>query len=206
MMKKLLHVGCGEYTKKDTIPYFFNEDWKEIRFDINPNINPDIIGSLTDMSAVKSESVDALYSAHNIEHLFEHEVGIALSEFYRVLKIDGFLVLTCPELKSLCKFVANNGLHAVAYPFPGGSITPHDIIYGWGPALKKGELFMAHKCGFDADSMRDKLAIAGFCDVSIFVSEPNYALWAIARKSLDCQDNGTQFARLVLDGLPFFNF
>ena len=183
MMKKLLHVGCGEYTKKDTIPYFFNEDWKEIRFDINPNINPDIIGSLTDMSAVKSESVDALYSAHNIEHLFEHEVGIALSEFYRVLKIDGFFVLNCQELKSLCKFVANNGLHAVAYPFPGGSITPHDIIYGWGPALKKGELFMAHKCGFTYSALGSVFLSAGFKEIFGGRRTASFDLWLVAFKA-----------------------
>ena len=204
-MKKLLHVGCGTYTKKDTIPYFFNDDWEEIRFDINPDINPDIIGSLTDMSAVKSETVDAVYSAHNIEHLFEHEVSVPLSEFYRVLKKDGFLVLTCPELKSLCKFVAINGLNAVAYPSSSGSIMPHDIFYGWGPALKAGNLFMAHKCGFDVDTMREKLHIAGFSDASVFVSEPNFALWALASKSLASQEESKKFARLVFDGLPYFD-
>ena len=36
------------------------------------------------MSQVKSESVDAIYSSHNIEHIFPHEVPIAFREFHRV--------------------------------------------------------------------------------------------------------------------------
>ena len=62
-MKKLLHVGCGTFTKEKTIPYFFSHAWQEIRFDIDPNVKPDIVGSLTDMSALETESVDAIYSS-----------------------------------------------------------------------------------------------------------------------------------------------
>jgi len=65
-MKKLLHVGCGNFTKEHTIPYFFSNAWQEIRFDIDPNVKPDMVGSLTDMSALETESVDAIYSSHNI--------------------------------------------------------------------------------------------------------------------------------------------
>jgi predicted SAM-dependent methyltransferase len=38
------------------------------------------------MKAVASESVDAIFSSHNIEHLYPHEVPVALAEFIRVLK------------------------------------------------------------------------------------------------------------------------
>ena len=64
---------------------------------------------------------------------------------------------------------------------------------------------MAHKCGFDADTMTDKLRIAGFSNVCVFVSEPNFALWAIASKSLASQEESKKFARLVFDGLPYFD-
>ena len=47
-----LHVGCGNSTKERTP--FANYNWKEIRFDINPNANPDIIGTITDMKGVNA--------------------------------------------------------------------------------------------------------------------------------------------------------
>ena len=80
-MKTFLHVGCGP-NYKDKIKGFNNEMWKEIRFDIDETVNPDIIGTLTDMNSVETGSMDAVYSSHNIEHIYPHEVPIALKEFY----------------------------------------------------------------------------------------------------------------------------
>ena len=62
-------------------------------------VNPDIVGTLLDMSQVQTASVDAVYSSHNIEHVYPHEVPIVLKEFYRVLKDDGIVVLECPDLQ-----------------------------------------------------------------------------------------------------------
>ena len=87
-MKTFLHVGCGLQNKSSCFG-FNNDNWKEIRLDIDKNVNPHIVGTLTDMQSVVTGSVDAVYSSHNIEHIFPHEVPIALSEFHRVLKEDG---------------------------------------------------------------------------------------------------------------------
>lgn len=71
--KSFLHVGCGPQTKH-SLKGFGSEDWTEVRYDIDPNVHPDILGSITDMSAVESESVDAIYSSHNVEHVYPHQV------------------------------------------------------------------------------------------------------------------------------------
>ncbi len=97
MEKVFLHVGCGTQRKGPATPGFNSDQWREIRLDINPSVSPDVIGTMTDMSAVPSASVDAIYSSHNIEHLYPHEVPVALAEFRRVLKDDGFTVITCPR-------------------------------------------------------------------------------------------------------------
>ena len=81
MNKKILHVGCGRLTKLNSTPEFNNENWDEIRVDIDENVTPDIVASMTDMSVIDSDKFDAIYSSHNIEHLFAHEVPIALKEF-----------------------------------------------------------------------------------------------------------------------------
>ena len=64
-MKTFLHVGCGPQDISQ-IQGFNKEIWNEIRFDIDKNVNPDIEGTILDMSQVQDSSVDAIYSSHNI--------------------------------------------------------------------------------------------------------------------------------------------
>ena len=77
--RRLLHIGCGPKRKYQTLPAFQSDDWQEVRFDIDESVAPDIIGTMTDMSAVEAGSVDALFSSHNIEHLYPHEVPLGQS-------------------------------------------------------------------------------------------------------------------------------
>ena len=97
-MPTVLHVGCGPKHKDQTTRGFNTPQWDELRLDIDPSVSPDIIGTMTDMNAVQSASVDAVFSSHNIEHLYAHEVPVALGEFLRVLSDDGIAVITCPDL------------------------------------------------------------------------------------------------------------
>jgi SAM-dependent methyltransferase len=162
-MKTFLHVGCGPKTKSQ-IRGFNNDNWKEIRFDIDKNVNPDIVGTLTDMSLVKTGSVDAVYSSHNIEHIYPHEVPIALKEFYRVLKDDGIVVITCPDLQSVCEAVVNDKLLEPLYETTedGHQISPIDILFGWRLPIAKGNEYMAHKCGFTYSVLNGVFFEAGF--------------------------------------------
>ena len=161
-MKTLLHVGCGPQTKSQ-IKGFDNDDWKEIRFDIDEDVNPDIVGTLIDMKLVKTGSVDAVYSSHNIEHIYPHEVRIALKEFYRVLKDDGIVVITCPDLQSICEAVVNDKLLEPLYESEEGHpISPIDILYGWRIPLAQGNEYMAHKGGFTYSALNASFFEAGF--------------------------------------------
>ena len=101
---KLLNVGCGPQGRQHGFLGF--KDWQEVRLDIDPSVQPDVLGTMTDMSAVATASIDAIVSSHNIEHLYPHEVPQALAEFVRVLKDDGLLLITCPDLQSVCERVA----------------------------------------------------------------------------------------------------
>jgi len=160
-MKTFLHVGCGPQNESK-IKGFNNDNWKEIRFDINKDVNPDIEGTLTDMKLVKTESVNAVYSSHNIEHIYPHEVPIALKEFYRVLKEDGIVVITCLDLQSVCEAVAQDKLLEPLYESPLGPISPIDILYGYRKDLAKGKEYMAHKGGFTYSSLNTSFFEAGF--------------------------------------------
>lgn len=182
---KFLHVGCGHKRKDQTTKGFNTEAWTETRFDIDKEVNPDICGSMSDMGSILNSSFDAIYSSHNIEHLFPHEVPRALREFYRVLNDEGFAIITCPDLKSVCQLVADDHLVTAVYEAPAGPITPLDILYGLRPSLERGHLFMAHHCGFTEKFLLSSLHAAGFKAVGTLVRgfAPFFDLWAIASKS-----------------------
>jgi len=184
-MQHLLHIGCGPKRKDKTTAAFNTPDWHEIRLDIDPCVQPDVIGTMTDLSAVASESVDAIFSSHNIEHLYPHEVPLALAEFLRVLKPDGFFVVTCPDLQSVCALVAQDRLIDAAYTSPAGPIAPLDILYGHRPQMARGNLYMAHRCGFTQKVLGATLSACGFRAVASLARgrAPFFDLWAVACKS-----------------------
>lgn len=182
-MKTFLHVGCGPKRKNQTTRAFFSDDWEERRLDIDPSVAPDVVGTMTDMSAVATGGVDAIFSSHNIEHLYPHEVPVALTEFLRVLSEDGFVVMTCPDLKSVCQLVAEDKLTEPAYFSPAGPIAPIDILYGHRPPMANGNLFMAHRCGFTEKVLTATLQAAGFKSVASMARPAHFDLWAVATKS-----------------------
>lgn len=194
-----LHVGCGPKRKQQTTRTF--AQWNEIRLDIDPAVNPDVTGTMTDMGAVPSGSVQAIFSSHNIEHLYPHEVPTALAEFLRVLDDNGFAVITCPDLKSVCALVAEDKLTEPAYTAPAGPITPLDILYGHRPPMARGNLYMAHRCGFTEKVLRGTLQSAGFKSVATLARgrDPYFDLWALASKS--ARDDAT-LRRLALEHFP----
>lgn len=172
-----LHVGCG--LKDQSRTPFAGKAWNEIRLDIDSSVKPDLVGTMTDMTAVVDGSVDAVFSSHNIEHLYPHEVPLALREFRRVLKPNGFVLLTCPDLQSVCKLVAEDKLCEPAYKSRMGPISPLDIIYGHRASMQSGNLYMSHRCGFTAKSLAANFRKVGF--MSAVRSRPHvFDLWAIA--------------------------
>lgn len=182
-MPHFLHVGCGMKRKDKTTPGFNTAEWTEHRLDIDPAVQPDITGTMTDMAAVESGRMDALFSSHNIEHLYPHEVPVALREFLRVLNDDGFAVITCPDLQAVAELVAQDKLTEPAYHSPAGPIAPQDILYGHRPAMAAGNLYMAHRTGFTLRSLLTELRSAGFASViGRRQPAPGYALWVAGTK------------------------
>lgn len=183
MVNTFLHVGCGPKKKDQTTRAFAQANWQEVRFDIDAAARPDILGTMLDMSAVASESVDAIFSSHNIEHLYPHEVPLALKEFLRVLKPDGFLVLTCPDLQSVACLIAEDKLTEAAYTSPAGPIAPLDILFGHRPQLAAGNLYMAHRCGFTLKVLLATLQANGFATAAGFQRKSAFDLWVIGSKT-----------------------
>ena len=182
-MRQVLHVGCGSATIAKMPAGFQDGGWQEVRFDINPDVQPDIVGTITDMTDVQDSSVDAIYSSHNIEHVFAHEVESVLREFRRVLKSDGFAVVTCPDIETVAAHIARGRLKDALYVSPSGPISPLDILYGHGAAIKRGEAYMAHKTAFTARTLTEAMQAAGFAMIGTRRRPNNFDLWTIGTKA-----------------------
>ena len=178
-----LHVGCG-YKHATLVPqWFVKEGWKELRLDINPKVEPDIVGSMTDMAEVPSRSVDAVFSSHNLEHLDFNDIPKALKEFHRVLKDDGGVVLTCPDLQVAAEHVMQGKLFDTIYESPAGPICAFDMIYGYRRYTGKNP-YMAHRSGFTLQSLATIFREMGFEGVFGFRKPQTFELWFIASKKM----------------------
>jgi SAM-dependent methyltransferase len=177
----VLNVGCGSPSRQRLHRHFHDPKWREIRLDLDPAVQPDIVCSITDMHPVASASVDAVWSSHNLEHVYRHEVPVALAEFLRVLKPRGLLLLTVPDLQQVAQLVATDCLEDQAYMSPAGPITPLDMIFGHTSSLARGYPFMAHKTGFTARSLHNLLVNAGFAEATVRPGDA-FDLWAHAYK------------------------
>jgi SAM-dependent methyltransferase len=151
---KVLHVGCGN-TPID--PYFTG--WEEIRYDIDPEVKPDFVGSITDINI--PFKVEAVYCSHTLEHLIEDQVPLALAQFKKVLVPGGIVLIAVPDMEEVLKLGAEYGLEHVAYNSPAGPVRVMDMIWGFGPYVKDSP-FYEHKTGFDKELLEKIASEAGF--------------------------------------------
>jgi predicted SAM-dependent methyltransferase len=180
--KTVLNVGCGYPLRQKLHSYFHGPEWREVRLDLDPAVQPDIVCTITDMQPVATDSMDAVWSSHNLEHLQRHEVPMALAEFLRVLKPRGLLLLTLPDLQQVARLVVEDRLEDQAYLSPSGPITPLDMIFGHTASLARGNQFMAHRTGFTARTLQKLLLEAGFVEVTLRQGA-SFDLWATAYKA-----------------------
>lgn len=121
-----------------------------VRLDIDPRTNPDIVGSMTDLGDIGPFEAVACNNA--LEHLYPHEVTKALSEFKRVLKPGGIVVIQVPDLQDvkatedLLPEIGMSGLH---------------LMYG-DPGKLEEFPYMAHHSGFVEESLRRVMEQSGF--------------------------------------------
>lgn len=180
-LKIVLHVGCGErYAGILPDDDFPSSEWQEIRLDIDPAVNPDIVANIVDMPVVASASVDAIWSSHNLEHVFTHEVPLTLREFHRVLRPGGVAHVQVPDALIPATAIARGHAERPLYVSQAGPVTPLDMLFGFGPAIERGDHFMAHKTAFTRQSLARRFTDASFVNVRV-ISREN-GLWATATR------------------------
>jgi predicted SAM-dependent methyltransferase len=137
-----LHIGGQEK----------HPDWKIL--DVEPREEVDYVGNALDLSQFADDSIDAIYASHVLEHFFyniDNELINTLREWHRVLKPGGKLLVSVPDLKTLCWLYLNPNMmpmerfHLMRVIF-GGQINMYDV----------------HKVGFDFEILAMYLEEAGF--------------------------------------------
>lgn len=172
-----LHIGCGGKNPATLHEAFRGPQWQEVRLDIDPDVEPDILASIVDLSPIRTASVDSVWSSHNLEHLAPHDLPLALAEIHRVLRPGGLFLATLPDLQAVAKLIAEDRLEDTAYESPVGPITPLDILYGHRPSLAAGKSAMAHRTGFTQTTLRKHLNDAGFSEGKLW--SEGFDLWAL---------------------------
>ena len=139
-----LHIGGKES----------HPNWKI--FDIEQRPEVDYIGDASDLSQFEDESIEAIYASHVLEHFYyslNSELALTLSEWHRVLKKGGRLMISVPDLRALCWLYTRHDIDT-ANRFQlmriifGGQYNQYDI----------------HKVGFDFDILCLYLSEAGFME------------------------------------------
>lgn len=157
-------------------------DWKILN--AVPGSNVDYVSNAVSLELFEDNSVDKLYASHILEHLDYREARTGLSEWYRVLKEGGEIMIAVPDLKKLSKLILRNDLSVndirkVTAMFYGGQIDEYDY----------------HKAGYSLETLADLLLSIGFKDiikvesfgifqdtsVMVFMGEP-ISLNVVARK------------------------
>jgi len=159
-MKTLLHVGCG-HAQKENVPVLQFQEWNHVRVDIDESVKPDVRDDIRFLYKFENESVDGVFSSHNLEHLESEDVPLALRTFWRVLKPGGMLFIMVPDFRLACEWVAKGKGDEIIYASPAGPITPMDMIFGYRRWTRQNE-WQRHRTGYTVESLRALISDAGF--------------------------------------------
>jgi len=140
-MARKLHIG-GEHP---------HPDW-EI-FNIQSGENVDHVGDAQDLSRFDDKMFDEIYASHILEHFdYNGPLQKVLKEWHRVLKSEGILFISVPNMDVLCKLftmrerLSEEDRFQIMRMLFGGHIDEYDY----------------HLVGLYLDSLKHLLAEAGF--------------------------------------------
>ena len=127
-------------------------------FNIVPGENVEHVGDARDLSRFNDNTFDELYASHVLEHFdYRSEVPAVLLEWKRVLKPDGRILISVPNLDVLC------------YVFTHPDVTTFDDKYQLMRVMFGGHMdeHDYHQTGFFPELLTWCLASAGFDNIAI---------------------------------------
>jgi predicted SAM-dependent methyltransferase len=129
-----------------------HSDWKILDIEQRPEV--DFVGDAADLSQFADGSINQIYASHVLEHFYyglNNELTQTLQEWHRVLRPGGRLMVSVPDLKTLCWLYLHPNLeaierHHIMRIMFGGQTDQYDV----------------HKVGFDFQTLGLYLEEAGF--------------------------------------------
>ena len=114
----------------------------------------------------------------------------------RVLKPDGIMVATVPDLQAAARMIAEDRLFETAYQSPSGPITPFDMVYSYRGFVSRDRPYMAHHGGFTLTTLIDAVKGAGFAAVT--GKRRPFELWVLSVPEPMADDQLQQLSVVVL--------
>lgn len=145
-----LNVGCGSRI----LPGYFNCD---IEYNPDAPRAPDL---LCDAKSIPLEDgcADEVMAIHVFEHFYRWESEAALTEWKRLLKVGGRLVLELPDLVKCCQNYLDGRMKGGKHP---------DQLARWGiyGDPRTGNHFMSHPWGWSPAELEQLLRDHGFSKI-----------------------------------------
>lgn len=147
-----LHLGSGRCRWAGWIGVDLNAKFADVVADIRSLPYPD-------------NHADAMAAIHVVEHINRWEVENMLSEWLRVLKPNGVLILELPSMEKVFRYISDchDQRKPLSYAFSWFPL--------WGDPKYKDE-GMTHRWGYTFPMLRELLIKAGFTGVK--VDKPRY--------------------------------
>lgn len=127
--KNYLNLGCG--TDK-----FFDC----INIDCRKECNPDLVCDIKDLP-YDPNSIDGIYALDVLEHIPRDLILSTLVSWRKILKVDGFLILRLPDIKSISEKYLKGKIDANEFS---------RLIYG---GQEDNDFANFHKSGFDEKTL-----------------------------------------------------
>lgn len=166
-----LHLGCGP----NILEGFINVD----KYVPGKGVMPWDLGKIE----LPENTVQGIYSSHSLEHLNIRDGHRALVNWFKVLKPGGRLYLAVPDLKEICRHIAND------LPFNTETWWLFTLFGYQAHTEAKGidvpdEPGQYHMSGYTPETITRKLESIGYkiIQVNTYDGWGTPSIWAVAEK------------------------
>lgn len=172
-MERKLNVGSGNTP-------IIGDGW--MNCDINPDCpSLDFVCELDEIP-VGSDTFDEIKSTHSIEHIPFARGRKALSEWFRVLKSGGKLMVDTPNLKRNAAWYVSdsmdwlqdfNTLTKQEKEYVSINGVPNKTLWVNFKMFSSDAKWDVHYCNYDADLLMEFFKAAGFINVRVYALSPS---------------------------------
>jgi hypothetical protein len=147
--------------------YFNAANWQEVRIDVDPATQADLLQHPHNLPMIADSSVDGVFIGHVLHRYSFHEAKLILQEAVRIMKDGGVLIASVPDLQLAATHVAHDELEAAIYTAPVGGINAIDMIFGFQKNVSAGDVARQHRSGYSLSSFGNFLRDGGLCNLNI---------------------------------------